>query len=98
MLWIHAGPHKAASSYVTERLRQNRDHLAAQGVLMDGDNNRLANAIAEKKFGPVEEDLATLPLLKWITNIIMLAFHIQLGLQGYTRIFTFSPAYPFLCI
>ena len=49
MLWIHAGPHKAASSDVTERLRQNREHLAAQGVLMDGDNNRLANAIAEKK-------------------------------------------------
>jgi len=49
MLWIHAGPHKAASSYVTERLRQNRENLAAQGVLMDGDNNRLANAIAEKK-------------------------------------------------
>ena len=48
MLWIHAGPHKAASSYVTERLRQNRENLAAQGVLMDGDNNRLANAIAEK--------------------------------------------------
>ena len=61
MLWIHAGPHKAASSYVTERLRQNREHLAAQGVLMDGDNNRLANAIAEKNYGPVEEALATLP-------------------------------------
>ena len=61
MLWIHAGPHKAASSYVTERLRQNRDHLAAQGVLMDGDNNRLANAVAEKNYGPVEEALATLP-------------------------------------
>ena len=61
MLWIHAGPHKAASSYVTERLRQNREHLAAQGVLMDGDNNRLANAIAEKNYGPVEEVLATLP-------------------------------------
>ena len=53
MLWIHAGPHKAASSYVTERLRQNREHLAAQGVLMDGDNNRLANAIAEKNYGPI---------------------------------------------
>jgi len=48
MLWIHAGPHKAASSYVTERLRQNREYLAAQGVLMDGDDNRLANSIAEK--------------------------------------------------
>ena len=61
MLWIHAGPHKAASSYVTERLRQNRDHLAAQGVLMDGDDNRLANAIAQKNYAPVEEALATLP-------------------------------------
>ena len=61
MLLIHAGPHKAASSYITERLRQNRDHLAAQGVLMDGDNNRLANAVAEKNYGPVEEALATLP-------------------------------------
>ena len=61
MLWIHAGPHKAASSYVTERLRQNRGQLAAQGVLMDGDDNRLANAIAEKNYAPVEEALATLP-------------------------------------
>ena len=61
MLWIHAGPHKAASSYVTERLRQNRDHLAAQGVLMDGDDNRLANAIAQKNYAPVEEALTTLP-------------------------------------
>ena len=61
MLWIHAGPHKAASSYVTERLRQNRGHLAAQGVLMDGDDNRLAIAIAEKNYAPVEEALATLP-------------------------------------
>ena len=61
MLWIHAGPHKAASSYVTERLRQNRKQLASQGVLMDGDDNRLANAIAEKNYQPVEESLATLP-------------------------------------
>ncbi|WP_166015651.1 hypothetical protein [Synechococcus sp. HB1133] len=61
MLWIHAGPHKAASSYVTERLRQNRDHLAAQGVLMDGYDNCLANAIAQKNYAPVEEALATLP-------------------------------------
>ena len=61
MLWIHAGPHKAASSYVTERLRQNRGNLAAQGVLMDGDDNCLANAIAEKRYEPVEEVLATLP-------------------------------------
>ena len=61
MLWIHAGPHKAASSYVTERLRQNRGCLADQGVLMDGDDNRLANAIAEKNYVPVEEALATLP-------------------------------------
>jgi hypothetical protein len=28
---------------------------------MDGDNNRLANAIAEKNYEPVEEALATLP-------------------------------------
>ncbi len=61
MLWIHAGPHKAASSYVTELLRQNREHLAAQGVLMDGDNNLLANSIAEKNYGPGEEALSTLP-------------------------------------
>ena len=28
---------------------------------MDGDNNRLANAIGVKNFGPIEEALATLP-------------------------------------
>ncbi|MGB1623002.1 MAG: hypothetical protein ACPHAS_10075 [Synechococcus sp.] len=61
MLWIHAGPHKAASSYVTERLRKNRAALASQGVLMDGDDNRLANAIAQKNYDPVEQAMATLP-------------------------------------
>ena len=54
MLWIHAGPHKAASSYVTERFRKNRTTLAKQRVLMDGDNNLLANSIAEKNYQPLE--------------------------------------------
>ena len=61
MLWIHAGPHKAASSYITERLRQNRQNLSAQGVLMDGDNNHLANAIAEKRYEAIDQALANLP-------------------------------------
>ena len=61
MLWIHAGPHKAASSYVTERLRKNRTTLAAQRVLMDGDNNLLANSIAEKNYQPLEQALSGLP-------------------------------------
>ena len=61
MLWIHAGPHKAASSYVTERLRKNRHALAEQGVLMDGDDNALANAIAQKHYEPIEQALSTLP-------------------------------------
>ena len=61
MLWIHAGPHKAASSYVSERLRQNREHLAAQGVMMDSNNNHLANAVAKKNYEAVNEALATLP-------------------------------------
>ena len=61
MLWIHAGPHKAASSYVTERLRKNRAALATQRVLMDGDNNLLANTIAEKNYQPLEQALSGLP-------------------------------------
>jgi hypothetical protein len=61
MLWIHAGPHKAASSYVTERLRKNRSALATQRVLMDGDNNLLANSIAEKNYQPLEQALSGLP-------------------------------------
>ena len=60
MLWIHAGPHKAASSYVTERLRKNRAILATQRVLMDGDNNLLANSIAEKNYQPLEQALSGL--------------------------------------
>ena len=60
MLWIHAGPHKAASSYVTERLRKNRTTLAKQRVLMDGDNNLLANSIAEKNYQPLEQALSGL--------------------------------------
>ena len=61
MLWIHAGPHKAASSYVTERLRKNRAALATQRVLMDGDNNLLANSIAEQNYQPLEDALSGLP-------------------------------------
>jgi hypothetical protein len=61
MLWIHAGPHKAASSYVTERLRKNRAALATQRVLMDGDNNFLANTIAEQNYQPLEDALSGLP-------------------------------------
>mgnify|MGYP004044645387 FL=1 len=61
MLWIHAGPHKAASSYVTERLRKNRAALATQRVLMDGDNNLLANTIAEQNYQPLEDALSGLP-------------------------------------
>ena len=60
MLWIHAGPHKAASSYVTERLRKNRATLAAQRVSMDGDNNFLANSIAEKNYQPLEQAVSGL--------------------------------------
>ena len=55
MLWIHAGPHKAASKYVTERLRKNRTALAKQRALMDGDNNLFANSIAKKNYQPLEE-------------------------------------------
>ena len=54
MLWIHAGPHKAASSYVTERLRKNRTSLAKQRVLMGGNSNLLSNFIAEKNYQPLE--------------------------------------------
>ena len=48
ILWIHAGSDKEASTYLTERLRKNRTTLVKQRVLMDGDNNLLANSIAEK--------------------------------------------------
>lgn len=61
MLWIHAGPHKAASSYVTERFRQNREHLADQGILMDSDSNYLSNAIAKSNYEAVKDTLASLP-------------------------------------
>ena len=56
-MWIHAGPHKAASSYVIERLRKNYATLAAQKVSMDGDNNFLANSIVEKNYQPLEQAL-----------------------------------------
>ena len=61
MLWIDAEPHKAASSYVTERLRKNRAALATQRVLMDGDNNLLADTIAEQNYQPLEDALSGLP-------------------------------------
>lgn len=60
MLWIHAGPHKAASSYVAERFCKNRKALAAQGVLTDSDDS-LSNAILQKHYEPLEQALATLP-------------------------------------
>ena len=55
MLWIDAGPHKAASSYVTERWRKNRVALTIQRVLMDEDNTLLANAVAEQNYQLFED-------------------------------------------
>ena len=55
MLWIDAGPHKAASSYVTERWRKSYVALTIQRVLMDEDNTLLANSIAEKNYQPLED-------------------------------------------
>ena len=55
MLWIDAGPHKAASSYVTERWRKNRVSLTIQRVLMDEDNTLLANATAEQNYQSLED-------------------------------------------
>ena len=55
MLWIDAGPHKAASSYVTERWRKSCVALTIQRVLMDEDNTLLANAIAEQNYQPLED-------------------------------------------
>ena len=61
MFWIHAGPHKAASSYIKERLRQNRDPLAAQGVLLDGEHNHLAKAVRLGDHQVLEQQLSCLP-------------------------------------
>ena len=55
MLWIDAGPHKAASSYVTERWRKSCVALTIQRVLMDEDNTLLANFIAEQNYQPLED-------------------------------------------
>ena len=49
MLWIHAGPHKAPVATSPSGSAKTGGKLAAQGVLMDGDDNCLANAIAEKR-------------------------------------------------
>ena len=61
MLWIHAGPHKAASSYIKERLRSNRDNLATQGVLLDDERNSLAKTIRLGDYRSLEQVLASLP-------------------------------------
>ena len=53
MLWIDAGPHKAASSYVTERWRKSCIALTIQRVLMDEDNALFANA--EQNYQPLED-------------------------------------------
>ena len=55
MLWIDAGPHKAASSYVTERWRKSCVALTIQRVLMDEDNTLRANFIAEQNYQPLED-------------------------------------------
>ena len=61
-LQIHVGPHKVVSSAAVELLSENCDHLAAQGMLMDGDCNCFANAIAVKNFGLVEKNFASILL------------------------------------
>ena len=53
MLWIDAGPHKAASSYVNEWWRKSCVALTIQRVLMDEDNTLLANA--EQNYQPLED-------------------------------------------
>ena len=55
MLWIDAGPHKAASSYVNEWWRKSCVALTIQRVLMDEDNTLLANPIAEQNYQPLED-------------------------------------------
>lgn len=60
-LWIHAGPHKAASSYIKERLRSNRDNLAAQGVFLDDDENNLAKTVRLGDYQTLEHILVSLP-------------------------------------
>ena len=55
MLWIDAGPHKAASSYVTERWRKSYVALTIQRVLMDEVNTLLVNSIAEQNYQPLED-------------------------------------------
>ena len=50
MLWIDAWPHKAASSYVTERWRKIYVALTMQRVLMDEANTLLPNSIAEQNY------------------------------------------------
>ena len=55
MLWIDVGPHKSASSYVTERWRKNRVALTIQRVLMDEDNTLRGNASAEQNYQSLED-------------------------------------------
>ena len=67
MLWIHAGPHKAASSYITERLRQNRENLFSQGILLDGKTDRLGHSIAKQRYEAIDRALGEFPDdLRWI--------------------------------
>ncbi len=61
ILWIHAGPHKTASTYIIKNLRKNRSILRRQGIHISHDNISDSQHLIRKDWQHLHQMLETMP-------------------------------------
>ena len=60
-LWIHAGPHKTASTYIIKNLRKNRSSLKKKGILIAQDNIEDSHYLIHKDWDYFDQKLRSIP-------------------------------------
>ena len=60
-LWIHAGPHKTASTYIIRNLRKNRTSLRKSGILISKDNIEDSHHLIHKNWDYFDQQLKSIP-------------------------------------
>ena len=60
-LWIHAGPHKTASTYIIKNLRKNRAALKKKGVLISKDNIEDSHHLIHKNWDFYNQKIRSIP-------------------------------------
>ena len=61
VIWIHAGPHKTASTYLIKGLRNNRRGLAAQGVHLARDSEAESKLLIDQDWQAFDQRVRQLP-------------------------------------